>query len=271
MSNSDQRPKVTVEDLLKLKRLERPAADFWVNFERELRQKQLSALVEKRAWWHEIPQIFARRVYLPIGATAILAFTLVSVRYATPVQVGQISAEPPVLNPTLSVADNFGYDSASSVVANAPVVDLLPQAVSRVEEKSGESVDVQIASAPVVQRPAALDSAVKDSLSARSIAANLAHLEQSDPELLSSLLGSRLSAPTRVQLASATVTELASLSVNGSKRNRLLAQYSDRKVEPGPAATEATRERISRRLASDDFNDHFSRIGLNANRVSLKF
>jgi len=77
MPHFKQRPKVTIEDLIRLKRDERPAAEFWVNFDHELRQKQLTALLEKRAWWQELPQLFMRRAYLPVGATAILAFTFV--------------------------------------------------------------------------------------------------------------------------------------------------------------------------------------------------
>jgi len=50
MPHFKQRPKVTIEDLIRLKRDERPAAAFWVNFDNELRQKQLTALLEKRAW-----------------------------------------------------------------------------------------------------------------------------------------------------------------------------------------------------------------------------
>jgi hypothetical protein len=74
MPDFDHQSKITIEDLLRLKKVERPSADFWVTFERELRQKQLSALVEKRTSWRDIPRFFARRAYLPIGATAVLAF-----------------------------------------------------------------------------------------------------------------------------------------------------------------------------------------------------
>ncbi|MEY4923649.1 MAG: hypothetical protein RL598_168, partial [Verrucomicrobiota bacterium] len=100
MPHFKQRPKVTIEDLIRLKRDERPAAEFWVNFDHELRQKQLTALLEKRAWWQELPQLLMRRAYLPVGATAILAFTFVSVKYygpiqvAAPVQQSQVAAEP---------------------------------------------------------------------------------------------------------------------------------------------------------------------------------
>src|SRR3954469_21342605 len=99
MPELNQRPKVPVEDLLHLKRAERPDADFWTKLGRELRQKQLTALMEKRPWWQELPQFLARRAYLPVGATAILAFTLVSVKYYVPAQLAQvepISAGAPV-------------------------------------------------------------------------------------------------------------------------------------------------------------------------------
>src|SRR5258708_6359668 len=101
MPELDQRPQVTIEDLLRLKRAERPAAEFWTNFERELRQKQLTALLEKRPWWQELPQILGRRAYLPVGATAILAFTLVSVKFYAPAQLAQVSV--PAANPSVAV------------------------------------------------------------------------------------------------------------------------------------------------------------------------
>ena len=48
-----QRP-VSLEDLLRLKRAERPPAEFWQDFDRQLRAKQLAALVQSRPWWQEI-------------------------------------------------------------------------------------------------------------------------------------------------------------------------------------------------------------------------
>lgn len=41
----------SLEDLLRLKRAERPDADFWQDFERGLRAKQLAAIVEPKPWW----------------------------------------------------------------------------------------------------------------------------------------------------------------------------------------------------------------------------
>src|SRR5258708_34553826 len=99
MPELDQRPQVTIEDLLRLKRAERPAAEVWTNFERELRQKQLTALLEKRPWWQELPQLLARRAYLPVGAAALLAFPLGPAHFYPPAPLahGPVSpANPPV-------------------------------------------------------------------------------------------------------------------------------------------------------------------------------
>lgn len=82
MKHDSPRSKVTVEDLLRVKRAERPSPDFWVRFEQELRAKQLAAIVEKRPWWHAWPRglIHGSRWYLPAGASAALALSFFAVR-----------------------------------------------------------------------------------------------------------------------------------------------------------------------------------------------
>jgi len=82
MMNPENKRPVVLEDLLRLKRAERPSAEFWAQFDHELRAKQLAALVEKRPWWSALPRALAgiSRYHLPLGATAVLALTIVSVR-----------------------------------------------------------------------------------------------------------------------------------------------------------------------------------------------
>ena len=270
MSNSDHKSKVTIEDLLHLKKSERPSADFWTGFESELRQKQLSALVEKRAWWHDLPQFIARRAYLPIGATAILTFTLISVKYYTPLQVAQGDGTAAI---PLAALNNAGENSP--VRANtAPVSSPL---VNRTEPQLAVAVEhaAVVASATVTEvapdAPAKVESLGENSPSARSIAANFARLEQSEPELINSVLGSRLSAPSRVQASSAPAVELASLQVNGARRSRLVARYNDHQPNAELVAPDAVRERLSRKLGDSDYSDHFSRIGLKGDKFSVRF
>ncbi len=65
---------VTVEDLLRLKRAERPAAEFWSQFDDALRAKQLAAIVERRPWWRiEFRGVAAglARLRVPVGLAAV--------------------------------------------------------------------------------------------------------------------------------------------------------------------------------------------------------
>jgi len=268
--NQSHQSQVTLEDLLKLKRLERPSADFWADFEREMRQKQLSALVEKRAWWQRLPQLLLLpRVYIPLGATAAVAFTLVSLRVYSPVSVAQLEGIP--LDST--------QQSSREVVSKADGVHAISPVVVNRHDQADDSANrpVSVAQAEVLSVSSAPSVSAKqniadeDSPSARSIAANFAHLEQSEPELISAVLGSRLSSPARIQSASQPTVELASLAVNNSKRVRLVAHYNDHQVAAEPVATENVRERLSRRWSDGEFNDRYSRIGLAGDKVSLKF
>jgi hypothetical protein len=270
MSSSDQQPKITIESLIRLKRAERPAPEFWLNFDRELRQKQLAALVEKRPWWQNLPRFFVRKVYLPVGATAILTFTLVSVRYYAPSQVAQAGSAV-----ALTAASSQTPDSKliSSTLVSSPLVNRVEQLTPEapVEILSNSLVEPSARNSPAdVVSPAYVEHS--DSPSARSIAANLAHVEQSEPELLNAVLGTRFGSPARGQATlSATVVELASLTTGSARRTRLVAHYNDHQVNSEPATSDSVRERLSHRLADADFNDRFSRIGLKGDQVSLKF
>ena len=128
-----------------------------------------------------------------------------------------------------------------------------------------------VAVQPTLQIDTRPELASTDSPSARSIAANLARFEQSEPELMNALLGSRLSSPSRGQSSVAVVAELTSIPMGGSKRSRLLAHYGDRQLNSEPAAPDVVRERLSRRLSEGEFNDRFSRVGVKGDQVSLKF
>jgi hypothetical protein len=272
MPNSDQRSKVTIEDLLRLKRAERPPVEFWSAFERELRQKQLTALLEKRPWWQELPQFMTRRAYLPVGATAILAFTLVSLRYYTPVQVVQLNGASAGSTTALNSQNEPRPARQNAVLVSSPLVNREGPVAPRIDDRTNVSATGPSTSVEVTDmKPESTSPVLIESPSARSIAANLAHLEQSEPELINAVRGSRLSSPVRVQPASAPIVELASLSANGSKRSRLLANYNDRLLSPEPTAPDIVRERLSRRLGDADYTERFSRIGLKGSQVSLKF
>jgi hypothetical protein len=106
--------------------------------------------------------------------------------------------------------------------------------------------------------------------SARSIAANLARLEQSEPELVQAVIGNRLSSNSRVIPAVATLDSEPTVEPYPAPRYRLIARYAERVLSPKPEAPDLVRQHLARRLG-DDLGDDMSRIGLGGDRVSLKF
>jgi hypothetical protein len=259
MPHFKQRPKVTIEDLIRLKRDERPAAEFWVNFDQELRQKQLTALLEKRAWWQDLPQLLMRRAYLPVGATAILAFTFVSVKYygptqvAAPVQQSQVAAEP------------VGANQA----VGSPLANGSPMIAAVLEARPAEATDSTPLPEPIELMPRQTRAVASETPSVQTIAANLASFELTEPELVNSVRGIRLSPAARIQNVDLVVSELASVPTNASMRSRILAQYADRPLSREPSAPEIVRERLARRLGNSDITDRLNRIGLRGDQVSL--
>ena len=265
MSQSDQHPKVTLEDLLRLKRAERPSPEFWSKFERELREKQLTALVQKRRWWHELPVLLNRRIYLPAGAAAVIAFTVVTVRYSVPGHLAQTngtaqgvaSVSPAVV--TLAPTEVAEVISSSAghheeVVARTSVQTL---AIAQVREETSSTLNQS--ATRETEAPAA-----------RPLVANLTGLGQSESEQIDAVLGSRLSIPARVPPAAVTQSEVASLTPATSDKYQLIARYAERALKPAPAAPAVVRERLVRRLG-DDLTDSISRIGVVGSKVSLKF
>jgi hypothetical protein len=78
--DKSSQPKVTLEKLLRLKRAERPPQNFWEEFERELRHRQLAAaIVENRPWWRLFTGGLAK-IYVPAGAVAAVALAVVAMR-----------------------------------------------------------------------------------------------------------------------------------------------------------------------------------------------
>ena len=132
--------KITVEDLLRLKRAERPPAEFWARFESEMRSKQLAAIVVRRPWWAGLSRAVSivYRHQLSFGAAAALALTWVGVHYvgghspaaqAIPVRVEEPTAVAVVAAPQVAPA-----------VARAPAPEEKPETDIRETAPSQQAV-----------------------------------------------------------------------------------------------------------------------------------
>lgn len=255
MSQPDQRPKVTVEDLLHLKRAERPDAGFWTSFERELRQKQLTALLEKRPWWQMLPQLLTRRVYLPVGATAILAFTLVSMKYYAPAQLAQVTA-PAVDSPV--AADRT--TASTNTPVSSPLVNRSESAPAEISVAAVEPAAAETSAKPVELMPLLVAPRETERPSARLLAANLTGLAETEAGFGQEVLSNRLSAPVSLQTAAVATGELASVPNHSTRRSRLLARYEGRQLYPEPAPPAVVRERLARRLGETENADRGGRL-----------
>jgi hypothetical protein len=136
----DTERRISVEDLLRLKRAERPPAEFWATFEAEIRAKQLSAIVSRRPWWDGISRVFAvlNRHPVPVGAAAALALAGIGAHYvggnvdtasaprasvSEPVAAAAVAA--PVVRSVENVAvdpQETGFAAHEAVPVQAPVV-----------------------------------------------------------------------------------------------------------------------------------------------------
>lgn len=71
-NKSREKPTVTLEQLLHVKRSERPEQSFWEEFDRELRRRQLATVVNNRPWYSRFAEtsMWVLRRSAPFGAAA---------------------------------------------------------------------------------------------------------------------------------------------------------------------------------------------------------
>jgi len=296
--NDFQRPptqptKVTLDDLLRLKRAERPPVEFWAEFERQMRTKQLAAIVRKDPWWRSWRNVFASsaRLRLPLGATAVLALAFVTAREYR-------RAMP--LTPNLPVATSVAPSPAQSIPEESHALPALVSNDVAVTSTSPEStpepilpvrdaaVEVaQIASSPSVHSseesgttpemigfsagPNSSKRSTSFAQSSRAIAAELSSSEGNEAELLSVLSRSR-GFDSSLQEKSSSVEPLSQVSTpRDARRARLLASAVATDLHSPEHSPARSRERITSQLNEQSLYDSITRLGLAGNRLSIKF
>ena len=87
--NKDQEPckPVSIDDLLKVKKAERPAPEFWGEWQRSTRAKLRDVAAVRRPWWKDaLPRlgITVARWHVAVGATALATLVIVAVEEYQP-------------------------------------------------------------------------------------------------------------------------------------------------------------------------------------------
>lgn len=306
--NTESRVQPTLEDLLRLKRAERPDAAFWQDFERGMRQKQLAAIIEPRPWWLGLA-LLSRRigpVGLPISAGAAAMLALVAMRVSPAGGLTQIvpasspepaavavAASPVSVAPATKPVAKMEASSASSVVARNTTPDVAvakarPSALSA-ERPSASSPalaaatvpaapaktsvsDVQTA-VPQASRDAVAASLGSQATSIETVAAPVpviatALVPPADPVEATPDSGADTFAGLGSVIQSDGSLDVAATGLN-PRQARLLASATE--VAEGKSLA-PVRERVLHRLVDDEARyASISRLGVNADRLSLKF
>jgi hypothetical protein len=264
--------KVTLEDLLRLKRAERPLAEFWHQFDRELQAKQLAALVGKKRWWHSTARTLTRFSYLPLGATAALAFTfMVAHQYLSP--AAEIASSSKLQAPAAKIAP------APAVLRPAVAVQSQPPAVIPHEKIASTTV----ASVQPVSRPAVpavtrelpttitwladtLQATDTTPLSEHAMSVNFADARIDNPRPASNLdsmgdVKARLTSDPLAQVSSPSEMQHA----------RLVAALTDVRLVCTDDPVALMHRRLATRMGDDGLADDAGRLDASGNSVSIKF
>ncbi|MSU24798.1 MAG: hypothetical protein EXS32_13365 [Opitutus sp.] len=282
MNHENKRP-VVLEDLLRLKRAERPSPEFWDEFERQLRAKQLAALVERRPWWSAIPHALAglTRYHLPLGATAILAVSFLSVRHyqtAVPGRTAEVrageSAELQAASTSVVASHGSVTSSLAETAASAPASERVAAgSAAGFAAGSDSSAPAQLAPTNVFSDDASIGQVAQPDLApaARFVATTLVAASTGEPTPTRNMFGSARGFETRAMPARPPMVEPLSQMATPSdvRRSRLLNAAIASVSLNLPARN--TERSVARHLSDDRLYDSISRFDARGNSVAVKF
>ena len=295
MNDSTPPRPTTLEELLRLKRAERPDEAFWSQWEADLRQKQLSALLPRRRWWHglQVPWRRLARYHVAVGASAAVVATIFVVRaHQSGAGLAASAGAGPAVAPV--VAHDAGASEREWVAAHGAF------AVENLVADAGETVPAAMTGSSERDRPAAADGRRSENEgedvspsefvpwvavamasepashapSSRIMEANLAEARSVVPEIVDALSqpGS-LRVATTMQPVMAQASDLVSSDLN-PRAARLLTYTSDDpqyQAEVARAPGSVLRQKAISRLEQDALYDSVRRLSAGGDRLSIAF
>jgi len=274
--------RVTLENLIRFKRNEQPPAEFWQQFDRELRAKQLAAIVAKRPWWTPFARYsgMISRYPVPLGAVAACAIAFAGFHgYRVHGQMGSS------VNGEQSVEASTTKDAAVANSEAFPAVPVASEDNSKLAMASGDRAVAKV----VVFRDGAKREAVSPRMDSRAlafdagsemtvepseqwIAANLAAAQAAEPEVVRNLLGLSTSLDDRMIPTVRERTEpLEQMSPPSSeRRSRLLGGVVPALATYGGDVPVPVSDRFVKELSDDRLYESVSRYSEGADHISIK-
>ncbi len=292
MNNGEKQP-VTVESLIRLKRIEQPAPEFWAQFNSDLRAKQLAAIVEKPRWWERRSRVYGifSRHPLALGTAAALAVAVFSVgeyrgtRVSSPVAAGpdeDAYATAAAAAPGPSEAPAALRSSPLQAPARSAIVEARSVPVKSAEESYGRE-SRPTAAAPIASAAVAPDAARDESMQfersdrnvvslGRSLSAmNLAAIQAAEVAHDQFALSKSFESPVSADGGSQAVEPLARMtSPSDERRSRIMgdAVVQTASFEGG---TVSPSDHFASRLPDDRVFDSISRYASDSDRLSIRF
>ena len=281
MIKPESKRPIAIEDLLRLKRAERPPAEFWSQFDRSLRAKQLAALMARKPWWQRLSSVgpFFVRHRILIGASAALVVTVVSLRSprnpagpVTGTEPAAVASVRPAIEsaPSLVLAPVSTENSQLAIAraANGPSADIASAGSgAAVVAVVGEIDHATQTPAMVTSTGPAMDAELQPA-AARFVAPGLVAATPMDTKLSrAAALGSAFEA--RPASTRTTVEPLQQMTPpSETRRARLLtAMVSMASLEDSARTT----QRVASRIDDERLYEQVSRFGARGDRLSVKF
>ncbi|MEN8661835.1 MAG: hypothetical protein ACN4GF_06155 [Lentimonas sp.] len=136
-NTNDSQKEVKVEDLLRLKRAERPDDAFWGEFDKELHQRMLQTLVKKDPLHLQIWRTLSGRLTQSVGVACAAAFLALMV--VRPAFIGTTTAD-------ISVARVEGSAAAQLAVVEVAMSDLDVSVIEGARDYSIEGISADVES-----------------------------------------------------------------------------------------------------------------------------
>jgi hypothetical protein len=271
---------VTIDDLLKLKRAEAPPAEFWSQFERELREKQLAAIVEKRPWWCALPGVYVfvvrRRLSLAAGASA-LTIGLLSFNVYHDARSGADLAAPDAQVAAVSAPEMAAPAVAALSVAPSaarPVPAALESMAStdrsaRPAARLAVASTVSVPAIPLLYDMPPSGATERFGALSRSLSGELATSNVSVPGARTLLVGMRDFGARVIPTRTASADPLAQMQAPAEHRSRLLAEAYPTMASAGELIAPPS-ERVLSSLSDDRLYSTGNRFDLSSEHDAVK-
>lgn len=266
MPKSNRQNPVVLEDLLRIKRAEKPTEAFWQEWEGRYKERRRQAMLEPRPWIKETAarlSIAMARWYLPMGAAAVVAMTFFAVREYNPTVPHQGFSG--------SVA---ALDSSTAVAPVAtPSGDVLGELRQAALTNGAASVEQERQPGALSDVLSGVDRSADLSPTERAIAANLAAMHALEPELARSWRGRSFVVPNVGSGNALDEEPLASVAASRDLRRSRILGYDFQPVNgTDTPAYSRQQERSISRLAEDQFYESKARsLGARGDRVLVRF